>query len=102
MRRTILIAVAYLILPALGLILPALGFGQALTDQQIVERIIQENRHAYYAGGYWCACPDDIATDGGSCGGRSAYTDPGNAHPKCYPRDVTDADIEGYRTRHLR
>jgi hypothetical protein len=83
-----------------SLAFPARGFGQALTDQQIIERFIQESREAYYSTGHPCACPYDHARDGSACGARSAYTRPGGAEPKCYPKDITNADIEAYRTQH--
>jgi hypothetical protein len=73
---------------------------QVLTDQQIAERIIQGSRNAYYATGHPCACPYDHARNGSACGGRSAYSRPGGAEPKCYPKDVTAAEIAAYRTRH--
>ena len=79
------------------LVLPAIAFAQALTDQQIVQRIIQDSRQAYYATGHPCACPDDLARNGSRCGARSAYSRPGGAEPKCYPNDVTKADIDAYR-----
>ncbi len=79
---------------------PAIGFDQAPTDQQIADRIIQESRQAYYATGHPCACPEDRARNGSSCGGRSAYSRPGGAEPKCYPKDVSKAEIDAYRTQH--
>lgn len=62
--------------------------------------IVQESRQAYYATGHPCACPDDLARNGSRCGGRSAYSRPGGAEPKCYTNDVTAADIAAYRVRH--
>ncbi len=47
------------------------AFGQSFTDQQIVGRIIQDSRQAYYATGHPCACPDDLARNGSRCGARS-------------------------------
>jgi hypothetical protein len=76
------------------------GFSQSLTDQQVVERIIQESRQQYYATGHPCACPDDLARNGSRCGGRSAYSRPGGAEPKCYPQDVSKPEIEAYRASH--
>ena len=72
---------------------------QGLPDKQIVDRIIAESRQAYYATGHPCACPDDSARNGSRCGGRSAYSRPGGASPKCYVSDVTPSDIAGYRAR---
>jgi hypothetical protein len=88
----------------LALTLSSLASGalarSGLSDQQIVVRIIQESRSAYYATGRPCACPDDHARNGSLCGGRSAYSRPGGYEPKCYPSDVTPAEIEEYRISH--
>jgi hypothetical protein len=88
----------------LALILSSLASGalarSGLPDQQIVARIIQESRSAYYATGRPCACPDDHARNGSLCGGRSAYSRPGGYEPKCYTSDVTPAEIEEYRISH--
>ena len=70
-----------------------------LTDQQIAETIVRESREAYYRTGHPCACPEDRARNGSRCGGRSAYSRPGGADPKCYPKDVTPAEIEVFRKR---
>jgi hypothetical protein len=70
-----------------------------LTAAAIVAIIIQASRDQYHAGGRPCACPDDTARNGSSCGGRSAYSRPGGAAPLCYPSDVTAAMIESYRQR---
>src|SRR5258708_17463345 len=60
------------------LFLPSLGFGQAaLTDQQVIEQIIQQSLKEYHDRGRPCDCPDDRARDGSLCGGRSAYIRPG-------------------------
>jgi hypothetical protein len=70
-----------------------------LTPAAIAAIIIQAGRDQYHAGGRPCACPDDSARNGSSCGGRSAYSRPGGAAPLCYPGDVTAAMIEPYRQR---
>jgi hypothetical protein len=80
--------------------LPAAAFDQTPTDEQIAAAIIQESQQAYYATGHPCACPEDLARNGSRCGLRSAYSRPGGAEPKCYPQDVTKAEIEAYRTQH--
>lgn len=69
------------------------------TDQTIVNQIIQRSRDAYYATGHPCACPYDHARNGSMCGGRSAYSRPGGASPKCFPQDVTADDLAAYRAR---
>jgi|SRR5450759_2004943 hypothetical protein len=74
-----------------------------LTNTQIASIIVQASRDAYYQTGHPCACPDDLARNGSRCGGRSAYSRPGGASPKCYPdKDVTAADIAAYRAGHSR
>jgi len=71
-----------------------------LTDAQIVAKIIQVSRDDYYATGHPCACPYDRARNGSSCGRRSAYSRPGGAEPKCYPKDISEVEIEAYRQSH--
>ena len=66
-------------------------------NQKIIEQIIQDSRNAYYATGHPCACPYDHARNGSMCGRRSAYSRPGGASPKCFPQDVTAADVAAYR-----
>lgn len=71
-----------------------------LTDAQVAAKVIQASRDDYYATGHPCACPYDRARNGSSCGGRSAYSRPGGAEPKCYPKDVSKSEIEAYRQNH--
>jgi hypothetical protein len=70
------------------------------TDQDIAAKIVQESRQAYYATGHSCACPEDLARNGSRCGGRSAYSRPGGASPKCYVKDVTLGEIADWRRAH--
>ena len=91
----ILLALALVLASAL----PAGAFTEKLTDEQIVAQIIQASRAAYYATGHPCACPEDLARNGTRCGGRSAWSCPGGAAPKCYPKDLSPAEINAYRTR---
>src|ERR1035437_9580759 len=81
---------------------PAIGFAQSakLTDAQIIEKMIQASRDDYYTTGHPYACPYDRARNGSSCGGRSAYSRPGGAEPKCYPKDVSKSEIDSYRQEH--
>lgn len=77
------------------------AFAQAaLTDDQIRAAIIQVSRNNYYATGHPCACPYDHARNGSICGGRSAYSRPGGAEPKCYPKDVAKSEIDFFRRGH--
>jgi hypothetical protein len=91
MRKLALIALLIVSPPALA--------EPALTNQQIAVKIVQESREDYYATGHPCACPEDHARNGSRCGGRSAYSRPGGAMPKCYVSDVTAGEIEAYRKR---
>jgi hypothetical protein len=70
------------------------------SDADIARQIVQESREAYYRTGHPCACPDDTARDGSSCGRRSAYSRPGGAEPLCYPSDVTAGMILDYKNQH--
>lgn len=80
-------------------VLPGVASAFDASDRDIVAGIIKESRAAYHATGRPCACPDDSARNGSRCGARSAYSRPGGASPKCYPQDVTAAEIAAYRAR---
>lgn len=77
------------------------AYPESLTDSRIVTKIIAASRNEYYATGHPCACPYDHARNGSLCGGRSAYSRPGGAEPKCYPKDVSAGEIADYRRSHL-
>jgi hypothetical protein len=79
--------------------IPALAW-EPLTDAQVREAIIKESVGAYLATGHPCACPYNVARNGSSCGGRSAYSRPGGAAPLCYPKDVNDGMVGDWRRRH--
>lgn len=68
-----------------------------LTTAAIAAIIVKASRDQYYATRHPCACPDDLMHNGRACGGRSAYSRPGGASPRCYPSDVTAEMIETYR-----
>ena len=71
----------------------------AITDDVIANIIVQRSRNNYYATGKPCACPDDKARNGTSCGGRSAYSRNGGAEPLCHRSDVTPEMIAQHRQR---
>lgn len=74
---------------------PAMAFQQSQqTDQQIRQQIIQQSISSYRGS---CPCPYSTARNGTSCGGRSAYSRAGGHQPKCYPKDVSDAEIQRYK-----
>jgi hypothetical protein len=71
--------------------------GPRLSDGQIARQIISASRSAYYSTGHPCACPDDTTRAGRACGNTAAYARAGGI--KCYPQDVTRADIAAYRAQ---
>src|SRR5207248_98975 len=85
---------------ALLLALPALAQRATLTDAQVRDQIVHDSIAAYLATGHPCACPYNMARNGSSCGGRSAYSRPGGASPLCYPKDVSDALVAEWRRKH--
>jgi hypothetical protein len=67
-----------------------------LSDAEIKQQIIK-NSIASYPGN--CPCPYSVASNGSSCGRRSAYSKPGGYVPICYPNDVTPEMVGKYRKR---
>ena len=67
------------------------------SDAAIKQKIIQESIDSYPGN---CPCPYNTDRAGRSCGRRSAYNRPGGYSPKCYPADVSDADVREYRASH--
>lgn len=55
--------------------------------------------HVYvgYRTGLDCLCPESTASDGSSCGGRSAYLRSGGVSVTCYAHEVTPENIAGLR-----
>lgn len=72
---------------------PAFGRG---SDAQIKQEIIQQSI-ANYSGS--CPCPYNTDRGGRKCGGRSTYSRPGGRSPKCYPSDVSSAEVGAYQAR---
>ena len=70
---------------------------QRLSDDQFRQLMIQESIKGY-AGN--CPCPYNRASNGSSCGKRSAYSRPGGASPLCYPEDITPKMVDEYRRSH--
>ena len=67
-----------------------------LSDNEIKEKIIRESINSYPGS---CPCPYNTDRAGRSCGARSAYSRPGGYSPKCYPRDVSPAEVRAYLSR---
>ena len=83
--------------------LAALGFAvvavpaEARKSDAEIRRAIVERSIANYEGN--CPCPYNRDRAGRSCGRRSAYSRPGGASPKCYPSDVSQAEVNAWRRR---
>ncbi|MEJ0053619.1 MAG: hypothetical protein WDN10_02740 [bacterium] len=67
------------------------------TDAEVRGQMIRESIASYPGN---CPCPYSTMRNGRSCGGRSAYSRPGGYAPLCYPSDVSDDMVRGYRSTH--
>ena len=74
-----------------------LTYGETTQDEQIIQNIISESI-ANYSGN--CPCPYNKASNGSSCGRRSAYSKVGGYAPICYTQDVTPAMVSTYKHKH--
>lgn len=66
------------------------------SDAQIKAKIIRASIEAYPGN---CPCPYNYDRAGRRCGGRSAYNRAGGYSPKCFPSDVSAAEVRAYRSR---
>jgi hypothetical protein len=90
-------SISKLIFIGLSLLYSSIVFAKSpLSDAEIKQQIIR-NSIASYPGN--CPCPYSGASNGSSCGRRSAYSKPGRYDPICYPSDVTPEMIRQYRKR---
>lgn len=71
---------------------PSPAFAQS--DAAIRQKIIRASI-ADYAGS--CPCPYNTDRAGRSCGRRSAWSRPGGESPRCYPADVSNAEVKAWR-----
>jgi hypothetical protein len=71
----------------------------ALTDAEVRQRLVADSIAAYDGA---CPCPFSVDSAGHECGARSAYSRDGGASPLCYPEDVSDEIMQGYRDSHPR
>ena len=67
-----------------------------LSDIQIKKLMIQDSIASYTGN---CPCPYNLASNGSSCGRRSAYSRPGGAAPLCYESDISKQMVDTYRKR---
>jgi hypothetical protein len=75
----------------------AAGKSKRVTDSEIKKLIIRESIASYPGN---CACPYQRASNGSSCGRRSAYNRAGGYAPLCFARDVTKEMVDAYRAEH--
>jgi len=73
------------------------GKSKELSDDQVKKAIIKESIEQYPGN---CPCPYNSASNGSSCGRRSAYSRAGGYAPLCYPSDVTKELIKEWRASH--
>ena len=73
---------------------------EPLSDAQVRDIMVKESVARYLATGHPCACPYNLARNGSSCGGRSAYSRPGGASPLCYPKDISDGMVADWKRTH--
>lgn len=85
-----------LLVAATGLVTVSIAQDSEPTDGQIRQLIVQASIRSYSGS---CPCPYNTDRAGRRCGGRSAYSRPGGASPKCYASEVSDAQVRAYRER---
>ena len=83
-------------IPFLFIIFSLNSFAEIISDKQIVQNIINESI-ANYSGN--CPCPYNRASNGSSCGRRSAYSRAGGFAPICYASDVTSEMLTEYKRK---
>lgn len=66
----------------------------ALSDAQVRQVLIRQSIASYPGN---CPCPYNSASNGSSCGKRSAWSRGGGYSPLCYADDVTKEMIATYR-----
>jgi hypothetical protein len=82
---------------ALALLVPSAAAAKSMTDAQVRQQMINESIASYPG---HCPCPYNSASNGSSCGGRSAWSRPGGYSPLCYPKDITNDMVKDYRQSH--
>jgi len=68
-----------------------------LSDSDIRQKIIQQSISTYPGN---CPCPFNRARNGSRCGKRSAWSRAGGYSPICYPNEISNEQVNGYRKSH--
>ncbi len=68
--------------------------GPQQSDVEVKKAVIAESISAYPGK---CPCPFNVAKNGSSCGGRSAWSKQGGYAPICYEKEVTAEMISKWR-----
>ena len=88
----------WIVLPAALVAILAAQPAQAKPpDADVRQRIVEQSIEAYPGN---CPCPYNSDRAGRRCGKRSAYDRPGGYSPKCYPSDVSEAEVKAYKASH--
>lgn len=74
-----------------------LAKGNSQSDAQVKREIIKESIASYPGS---CACPFNHASNGSSCGRRSAWSKAGGYDPICYADEVTPEMVRQWREQH--
>ena len=74
----------------------SIAYGQE-NIQSVKRQMIQESISRYPGN---CACPYQYASNGTSCGRRSAYSRPGGYAPLCYEADISDTEAIMWKRNH--
>jgi hypothetical protein len=72
------------------------GSSKRSSDADVRKRMIAESIEGYPGP---CACPYQRASNGSQCGRRSAYNRGGGYEPLCFPSDISDEMVKGYRAQ---
>lgn len=85
-------------------LMPAISYAiKPMTDDEIKHFMIEESITSFENdnGKNSCPCPESIDKNGKQCSFESAYfKNVSQPKPKCYPDDVTKADVNEYRSKY--
>ncbi len=73
------------------------AYPRGASDAQVRRLVIQQ---AIATSSSACPCPYSKTRKGKLCGPHSLYGQRGGVPMQCYPRDVSDQDVDAYRNEH--